>query len=81
MTETKGYLNKNLKTKDPLIPIQDNNIYQNSQFLIIRQAFNLRDAINLFIKYYIKKKKSSLSKLDKLSNGNWDTIIQIKEIL
>ena len=81
MTETKGYLDKDLKIKDPLIPIQDNNTYQNSQFLIIRQALNLKDAINLFIKHYIKKNESSLFKLDKLFNGNWDTIIQIKEIL
>jgi len=36
MTEIKGYLDKDLETKDPLIPIQDNDIYWNSWFLMIR---------------------------------------------
>ena len=70
MTETKGYLDKDLKIKDPLIPIQNNNIYRNSWFLIIKRALNLRDAIDLFIKCYIKKNESFLSKLDKLFNSN-----------
>ena len=75
MIETKGYLDKDLKTKDPLIPIQDNNTHQNSWFLMIRRALNLRDTINLFIKCYVKKNKSSFFKLDKLSNNNQDIII------
>ena len=70
MIETKGYLDKDFKIKNPLILIQNNNTCWNFWFLIIKQAFNLRDTINLFIKYYIKKNKSSLSKLDKLSNSN-----------
>jgi hypothetical protein len=48
---------------------------------MIKQALNLRDTINLFIKCHVKKNESSLFKLDELSNSNWDTIIQIKEIL
>ena len=75
MTETKGYLDEDPETKDPFIPIQDNNTRWNSQFLMIRQALNLKDAINFFIKYYIKKNKSSLFKLNKLFNGDQDTII------
>jgi len=70
ITETKGHLDEDLETKDPLILIQDNDTRWNSWFLMIRQALNLRDTINLFIKHYIKKNKSSLSKLDKLSNSN-----------
>ena len=81
MTETKGHLNEDLKIKNPLIPIQDNNTYWNSWFLIIKRALNLKDAINFFIKCHIKKNKSSLFKLNELFNDNWDTIIQIKEIL
>ena len=81
MTETKGHLDEDLETKDPLIPIQDNDTRWNSWFLMIRRALNLRDAIDLFIKRHVEKNKSSLSKLDELSNGDWDTIIRIKEIL
>jgi hypothetical protein len=42
---------------------------------MIKQALNLRDAINLFIKHYIEKNESSLFKLNELFNGDWDTII------
>ena len=48
---------------------------------MIRRALNLKNTINLFIKHYVEKNKSSLFKLNKLFNGDWDTIIQIKEIL
>ena len=75
MTETKGYLDEDFKIKDFFILIYNNNIHQNSQFLIIRQALNLKDAINFFIKCYVKKNKSSLFKLNKLTNRNQDTII------
>ena len=71
MTETKGHLDKNFEIKDSLIPIQDNNTHWNSWFLIIRQAFNFKNTINLFIKHHVKRNESFFFfKLDELSNSN-----------
>ena len=79
--ESRERSDEDVETKDPLIPIQDNDTRWNSWYSMIGRALDLRDAIDLFIKRHIEKKDSSLSKQDELSSSDWDAITRMKEIL
>ena len=69
------------ETKDPLIPVQDNDTRWNSWYSMIGRALDLRDPIDLFIKRHVKKSDGSLSKQDELSNSDWEVITRMHEIL